>query len=71
MLMRAIQIRRRRKVRFLRPGVRRPETGRAAKPADWYAEAGDAMAASYQQKLEPALNRIVSYLVKRKFPTRS
>lgn len=39
--------------------------------ADWYAEAGDAMAASYQQKLEPALNRIVSYLVKRKFPTRS
>ena len=39
--------------------------------ADWYAEAGDAMAASYQQALAPLPNRIVSYLVKRKFPTRS
>jgi len=39
--------------------------------ADWYADAGDAMAASYQQALAPLPNRIVSYLVKRKFPTRS
>jgi len=39
--------------------------------ADWYAGAGDAMAASYQQALAPIKDRIVSYLVKRKFPTRS
>lgn len=39
--------------------------------ADWYADAGDAMAASYLQKIAPIPNRIVSYLVKRKFPTRS
>jgi len=39
--------------------------------ADWYADAGDAMAASYQQTLAPTRDRIVSYLVKRKFPTRS
>ena len=39
--------------------------------ADWYAGAGDAMAASYQQTLAPTKDRIVSYLVKRKFPTRT
>jgi len=39
--------------------------------AAWYAEAGDAMAASYQQTLEPTLARVLSYLVERKFPTRS
>ena len=39
--------------------------------ADWYADAGDAMAASYLQKIAPIPNRIVSYLVERKFPTRS
>ena len=39
--------------------------------ADWYADAGDAMAASYLQKIAPIPNRIVSYLVKRNFPTRS
>ena len=39
--------------------------------ADWYAEAGDAMAASYQQALAPIRDRIVSNLVKRKFPTRT
>lgn len=39
--------------------------------ADWYAGAGDAMAATYQQAIAPLPNRIVSYLVERKFPTRS
>jgi len=39
--------------------------------ADWYSEAGDALAASYLQAIGPIPNRIVSYLVERKFPTRS
>ena len=39
--------------------------------SDWYSEAGESLAASYEKKLPPIYAGIISHFVKRKFPTRS
>ena len=39
--------------------------------ADWYKANGDQQAVAYGQELQPLYERIVNYLVSRKFPTRS